>query len=180
MTLLQRKTDLFYVVYLVLHVPITIVMDSTMVIPPRHQLAIQRTLLRIHIAENKDFLLLTLPLWLQVFGWFEMVVQLPVFVVGSVGLARNTAKIYPVLMVYGFNAFLTTLVCVVYALVEGPGHGLTTAEVWRLVAVYSPYLAIPFGMMVDMGWRVMRLIGEKKSQNEGETAKGRRRKEKKA
>lgn len=166
MSLLCRKADLFYVVYLVLHIPITVVMDSTMVIPPQHQFAVQRTLLALHISQNKDFLLLTMPLWLQVFAWFEMVVQLPIFVVGAVMLARNRRQIYPVLMVYGFNAFLTTLVCVVYALVEGPSHGLLGAEVGRLVAVYMPYLAIPLVLMVDMGSRVVRLLGgaEKKKE----------------
>lgn len=110
---------------------------------------------------NKDFLLEKPALWLQVFGWFEMVVQLPIFLLAPLALARNGSKIYVVMTIYGFNAFLTTLVCLVYVLDKGEAHGLTVEEVWNLFALYVPYLVIPFAMMVDCGWRVMKMLDHK-------------------
>lgn len=83
------KTDTFYFLYFLLHIPITVLIDSALAIPPKYQLDIQKTILEFHISENKDFLLARPPSWLRVFGWIELVLQLPLFFVGAVCLYKS-------------------------------------------------------------------------------------------
>lgn len=158
----MNKRDTFYYWYFLVHIPITVIMDSCLVIPESHQHWFQTLAVNFHIDFNKDFLLAAPPLWLQVFVFFELLVQLPIFFVAPVLLRRNNSKIYLVMTVYGFNAFLTTLVCLVYVLAKGEAHGLTEGDTWNLFAIYVPYCAIPLFMMLDCGSRVMRLLGKVK------------------
>lgn len=153
------RLDNFYFVYLLLHIPITVLVDSTLVVPPQYQWEISKKLLASHLATNKDFLLVQLPLWLKVFGGFELLFQLPLFFYCAYAIQQQVSKSYYVWMaIYGFNAMLTTLVCMVYVWVEGETNGLTLGEVYRLEAVYAPYFVIPFFMMLDHVSRITKLL----------------------
>lgn len=162
----MNKRDTFYYWYFLVHIPITLLVDSCLVIPQESRYWVQQLVFNFHVHMNKDFLLEKPALWLQTFGWFEILVQLPIFFVAPLALARNSSKIYVVMTVYGFNAFLTTLVCLVYVLDKGEAHGLSVEETWNLFALYVPYLVIPLFMMVDCGWRVMRMLEQVKSKRE--------------
>lgn len=154
----MNKRDTLYYWYFLAHIPITILIDSCLVIDPEHRLAIQRFLVDFHISANRDFLLQNPPLWLQVFGAFELFFQLPVFFYAAVGLKRAWLHVHVVMMVYGFNAAFTTVVCLVYVFQKGAAHGLSEAETWNLAGLYMPYLLLPGFMMVDCGWRISERI----------------------
>ncbi|PVH18140.1 uncharacterized protein CXQ87_001057 [Candidozyma duobushaemuli] len=159
----MNKRDTFYYWYFVIHIPVTLVMDSTIVIPSEWQPAWQKALLAFHINTNKDFLLRELPLWLKISGTFELFVQLPIFFIAARALSRQCQKVYVLMTVYGFNAFFTTFLCLAYAWRDGPAHGLTNGELTNLLALYTPYFLIPLFMMVDCGVRTTRLIGKAKT-----------------
>lgn len=146
---MKQYLDKFYYWYFIVHIPITLLIDSTIVIPDEYQLWIQKLIVSFHIETNKDILLIESPLWFKVFGLFELVVQLPIFVIGSIFLRNRDERITPVMMIYGFNAFFTTLVCLIWVIAEGDNFGLTRAEIYNLVLIYVPYLIIPLVMMID-------------------------------
>lgn len=150
--------DRFYYWYFVIHIPITVIIDSTLVIPSQWQLPVQKLVVSTHIQQNNDFMLEILPFWLKVFGAFELFVQLPIFVVSIVKYHQKSLTVLPILIVYGFNAFLTTLVCLVYVALEGPNQGLSPFEVGKLQLIYLPYLIIPFIMLIDGFNRTTALI----------------------
>lgn len=85
----KTKTDTFYFLYFLLHIPITVLIDSALAIPKEYQLNIQKSLLEFHIGQNKDFLLANPPSWLTVFGWIELVLQLPFFFIGAAALFKS-------------------------------------------------------------------------------------------
>lgn len=85
----STRTDTFYFVYLLLHIPITVLIDSALAIPQQYQLQVQKTLINFHISQNKDFLLAAPPTWLTFFGWIELTLQLPFFVLGAVALYKS-------------------------------------------------------------------------------------------
>ncbi|OBA20671.1 hypothetical protein METBIDRAFT_44141 [Metschnikowia bicuspidata var. bicuspidata NRRL YB-4993] len=149
------KRDRAYFWYFVLHIPITILIDSCLVIPREHRHWVQAWMVDFHVRLNKDFLLQNPPLWLQVFGVFELFFQLPVFFLAAYKLFRGRRKIHVMLVLYGFNASFTTLVCLVYVLKTALNHGLTDGEKWKLFALYLPYLLIPAFMMADSGSRLL-------------------------
>lgn len=158
----MKGIDRFYLAYMILHVPITVFVDSNLVIPSEYQLSISKAILNFHLEANKDFLLVTLPLWLKVFGLIELVFQLPLFVYCAVEIWKQTSVDYYLWMiVYGFNAALTTLVCMAYVWVDGTSHGLLLQDVVKLELIYFPYLLIPGYMLVDHFQRVKKLLKRK-------------------
>lgn len=154
----MNRRDTLYYWYFLIHIPVTAIIDACIVIPKENRHWVQQVALDFHIAMNKDFLLAHPPLWLQVFGWFELLVQMPIFVFVPIALRAGSRKVFVVMTIYGFNAFLTTVVCLTYVLDKGEAHGLTVEETWNLAALYAPYVVIPFFMMIDSGWRLMRMI----------------------
>lgn len=158
--------DRFYFWYFVVHIPITVLIDSSLVVPREYLPSVSQKLLEFHISTNKDFLLVDLPLWIRAFGAVEIFFQLPLFVVGAYMLYRNAKAIYPYMMLYGFNASFTTAVCMAHIYNEGASHGLLESQTKRLVLVYVPYFAIPFVMMVDYLQRIVGMIGEKEKEKQ--------------
>lgn len=119
--------DAVYFYYFVIHTPITLLMDSTFVIPHEYQLSIQRKLSEFHIKQNQDFIAIEKPLWIQIFVVWELIFQLPFFIYGIMDYLKNNKTGYsvhswPMFLLYGFNAGFTSLVCLIYILSEGPTH----------------------------------------------------------
>ncbi|KAK6460984.1 transmembrane protein 6/97 [Scheffersomyces coipomensis] len=144
--------DTFYLAYYILHVPITILIDSSIVIPPQYLLPISHTILDFHISTNRDILLLEKPLWFKVSGFFELVFQLPLFFYFIYILLkkRKTINYYVFSILYGFNASFTTLICLAYVYTNSAQTmTLTPNEVYNLISLYIPYLLIPLLILID-------------------------------
>lgn len=143
------KRDFFYMWYFLSHILITVFIDSGILIPEDYQLSLQKALVQLHIEVNKDFLLAQLPLWLKIFGIFELTIQLPFFICAPLLLIKRKKSLYPFMVLYGFNASFTTLVCLCHIFLESEQNGLSSWDSWKLSALYMPYLLIPFFIMVD-------------------------------
>ncbi|KAK9338957.1 transmembrane protein 6/97 [Lipomyces starkeyi] len=153
-TLLKRPLDTFYFVYFVLHIFITLIIDSAGVIPPDSRPTFQKALLKIQIEENKDPLMANVPVWLYTFIGVEVLFQLPVFIGGAWGLYKADFKrTYIALLIYGVNASITTLACIA-ELAWNEEFMLTRAERQKLIWIYFPTLLIPLILTVDMAVRI--------------------------
>lgn len=162
----MNKLDKFYLVYFLLHIPITVLIDSNIVVPDEHRLAISKSILEFHISTNNDILLINNPLWFKLFGLVELVFQLPLFFYCSLLLYKQVSKSYYVYMIiYGFNASFTTFVCLGYIYFEGIASNMSNFEIYNLLAIYSPYLFIPLVMLVDYSKRTIKLLNEKVKTN---------------
>lgn len=151
--------DSVYFYYFVVHAPITVLMDATFVIPRERQWAVQRALSDFHVTTNHDYLAASPPVWLQTFVWVELAYQLPLFLVAIVDYLRNKRMgyskwLWTPLVVYGFNAGFTSLVCVAEILCNGQSHALTADQTWSLAGVYLPTTILPFVMMADYMSRI--------------------------
>lgn len=135
-------------------------MDSSIIVPFDKLHPFQQYLAQLHLTANKDFLLQNPPLWLKFFGAFEVFFQLPIFFYAAFALWKDYKSVLVVMSIYGFNAFFTTGVCLIYVLTEAAKNGLSEAEKWNLFALYSPYFVIPLAMMIDSASRAMTLIKE--------------------
>lgn len=153
--------DTIYYWYFIVHIPITLLIDSCLVIPRDSRHWIQNLIVDFHVDFNRDFLLKSPPLWLQVFGAVELFFQLPIFFLAPWLLRRGSKKVYVLMTVYGFNASFTTLVCLAYVKTKAEAHGLSIEDMWNLFALYVPYVIIPGFMMLDCGWRTISLIEAK-------------------
>lgn len=150
--------DTFYYWYFILHIPITILIDSCLVFPRDSRHWVQNMIVDFHVHFNRDFLLKSPPLWLHVFGIFEVYFQLPVFFIAAWLLRRGSKTVYLLMTIYGFNAFFTTVVCLTYVMAKSEAHGLSNEDKMNLFSLYLPYVVLPGFMMVDCGLRCMSLI----------------------
>lgn len=139
--------DKFNYWYFVIHIPITVVMDSTIVIPPVFEF--QQALINFHVNQNKDFLMVVKPLWFKTFVWIELLFQLPYFFMALQLITKKDPKRFIYNMLYGFNAGLTTFVCIMYDIFQGSEYQLNTKDIIQLVSIYLPYLIIPLVIMVN-------------------------------
>ncbi|GAV54834.1 hypothetical protein ZYGR_0AS01570 [Zygosaccharomyces rouxii] len=138
----------FFYYYFLLHIPITLLIDSAVVLPPKFHIA--GWLLSKQIEDNNDFLLWDRPLWLQAFVTLELAVQLPLFFQFVKQLRQNHVDSGS-LRLYGVLASTTTLVCI-GAILEGhyPGSSipLSAADKFKLVGIYFPTFIIPFRLVL--------------------------------
>ncbi|KAK9325407.1 transmembrane protein 6/97, partial [Lipomyces orientalis] len=152
-SLFQRPLDAFYFVYFILHIFITVAIDSAGILPPDSRPSFQKALLKIQIEENKDPLMANVPVWLYTFIGLEVFFQLPMFIGGAWGLYKDYRKTYIVLLVYGVNATITTLACIA-ELAWNEEFTLTQAERQKLIWIYFPTFLIPVLLAVDMATRI--------------------------
>lgn len=155
----QMISDSVYFYYFLVHLPITVFMDATFVIPTEYQLPIQKQLSLFHIQQNKHFLAVEAPLWVRLFVIWELVFQLPFFVYAAINYLQNgrtkySERTWPMFLLYGFNAGFTSLVCLIYVWTESGRHGLTMGETANLLGLYTPTTLIPFYMMYDFWVRI--------------------------
>ncbi|QLG74888.1 hypothetical protein HG535_0H02150 [Zygotorulaspora mrakii] len=162
---LSHYEQLFYYYYCIIHIPITIAIDSSVVIPLKYHPA--ATLVNWHIAQNNDFLLYEKPNWLYWFVIIELLFQLPLFFYfikgfrsiwntnsltkdDKVRLYKAKTTLFKYLRIYGINASFTSLVCIIVIIQRGyyPNSldieiPLSQSDMVNLVMVYLPTFIIP-------------------------------------
>lgn len=151
----NRILDWVYIVYFVQHIVVTVLIDSTIVIPEHLQFPIQTFLGKYHIETNKDYLLLNPPAWLQSYVWIELIVQLPFFFAGAYYLYLDNKKIYVPSLIYGVEAAITTVGCLAEVVTT---DAINTKEKINLSMLYAPILIMTLLMAVDMSFRLLKFI----------------------
>ncbi|KTB22267.1 putative membrane protein [Nakaseomyces glabratus] len=160
----------FYYYYCLVHIPITVLVDSSVAVPDKWVLL--PGLVQWHIRQNNDFLLYEKPMWLQLFVWWELVFQLPLFFYfahqfkkiwalrskdtknAKAERASTKKSLYLWLRVYGLNAALTTWICIVVILYRGyypftldasriAGTKLEVRDTLALMGLYLPTFLLP-------------------------------------
>ncbi|RCK65712.1 hypothetical protein Cantr_01405 [Candida viswanathii] len=148
--------DKFLFWYFLIHIPITIFIDSSCVVPSEYQLSFAQQIVDFHISTNNDILLAHPQTWFKIFVTFEVVFQLPLFVYFVVKYLRDSLDVdyYLWSIVYGFNAGFTTFVCLVWLGIEYKSYDLTTPQVIKLCGVYAPYIIIPLLVIVNAFYKI--------------------------
>ncbi|CCD24295.1 Ema19p NDAI_0C06360 [Naumovozyma dairenensis CBS 421] len=161
---LSPKERTFFWYYFLIHIPITIFIDASVIIPSNWQVG--STIVSWHIQQNNDFLLWEKPLWLKICVFFELVSQLPLF---FYFLKRLNEKYYENarlidrkrlnkwLFRYGLIASATTFYCLYEIAKRGhyPFLGsdetlvpLSNADKLKLIGVYLPTFLIPLRLLL--------------------------------
>ncbi|KAK7205934.1 transmembrane protein 6/97 [Myxozyma melibiosi] len=157
----KRPLDCFYFIYFIIHAFVTAFIDIGIIIPRDYRLKIQSNLLDLHVSMNNDPLLKNPPAWFVSFVVIEGIFQLPFFVVGAIAFYRDSKKVYIPTLVYGVNASLTTLACLIeitYGFRNLSPEELSDGDRVGLFWVYFPTFVIPLFMIVDMMRRLWVLV----------------------
>lgn len=124
-----------YIAYFATHVPATILIDSQAIVPEKYVPSFARQLLKFHIKQNDDFLMLEQPMWLKSFIVCEVLVQLPMFYVLLRKLLRKEETNIRWMGVGYSSHVMTTMVPI---LTEIYRRGSLT-----LFMIYFPYFFVP-------------------------------------
>ncbi|GAA5964566.1 hypothetical protein JCM3765_005238 [Sporobolomyces pararoseus] len=152
--LAERTRDWIYLVFLAVHIPATILVDSQAIFFAER---LSPSVLRIPFlfAARDDPLLQNAnnPLfaWFQAFIILEVIFQLPTFFLGIRGLYRDSPSIYPLLTLYGASSATTTYACLATVLTM---PGISQPHLFKLLASYVPFLLVPLAMAVDFSTRL--------------------------
>ncbi|PVF96153.1 hypothetical protein CPB86DRAFT_787299 [Serendipita vermifera] len=184
--LTQRPLDLLYYVFFAVHFVCSITIDCLPLWP--EQLYSLPGLKQIHAGlhwvvkdytqkSNDPFMLATHKLvqreWEFAFlNWFmimEIFFWLPAFVIGMIGLQRDSKAVYPFLLAYSTAALITTST-VAWITLKAPSasdpsldpvskfYALTDEGRNTILGPLIPFLIIPIIMFVDMMSRVTNLV----------------------
>jgi len=108
------------------------------------------------------------------FVWFlsllslEAAFQVPTFFLGAIGIWNDNPYIYILILIYASSTFTTLFPCLAVLFTtpltspETIAKGITsfTADQRNIMYIsYIPWLIIPLIMVVDMAWRVKKLVG---------------------
>ncbi|KIM22413.1 hypothetical protein M408DRAFT_332925 [Serendipita vermifera MAFF 305830] len=182
----QRPLDLTYYAFFLVHLVCTVCIDLLPLYPAFVQTTpglgtVYRLLKDVvdgYTAQTNDpFMLATWGLverpWefshLKMFMWMEVCIQMPTFVIGMIGLRKDTSAIYPLLLAYASAALVTTIT-VTHGTLIAPSSADTSLDTlskfyamsdlgrWIILGPLIPFLIVPAIMWVDMMMRLSRLV----------------------
>lgn len=165
LTMLSPFEQSFYYYYFLVHIPVAIFIDSSVVVPERYQLIPK--LVQWHIKQNNDFLLYEKPTWLRWFVIFELAVQVPAFFwfvtkfkqlwslqdkdegkESKAAYHKCSKNLNKWLRLYGLKASLTTLICMIVIWQRayypfGDFAEMSMQDKLKLISVYSTTFLTP-------------------------------------
>ncbi|CAL5220762.1 g2826 [Coccomyxa viridis] len=142
----KRPFDLLVVVFLLVHIPVTLFVDSQAVLPREWYPEPAVNLLDGYVKSLNDPLMKYTPPWFKSLAWLETVFQLPFFVAGSYAYALGRPWIKTPAIIYGISTATTVVPC----LAEVAAAALPLNNRLTLMAIYTPYLLIPALMAARM------------------------------
>ncbi|KAH8833877.1 transmembrane protein 6/97 [Flagelloscypha sp. PMI_526] len=174
-SLLSRPLDLLYIIFFAFHLPASLLMDFQYIVPGSWVPEIMKPLPDHYVKQSNDPLVGGLLgyfgdtgsslVWFKTLCFVEMLVQVPIFILGAWGLWKDSKFIYPVLLAYAGSTATSTLPCVTVImdmpLTDIPAIGIyavTAAQKSLLLYGYVPFFLIPLLMVFDMTIRVSKLI----------------------
>eukprot|EP00884_Botryococcus_braunii_P018576 jgi/Botrbrau1/5401/Bobra.182_1s0005.1 len=144
--LYRRPADLITVIFLVLHIPITIFIDSQSVVPSSWYPELPKQVINSYLSKFKDPLLVIPPEpWFGSLVYLELTFQLPFFLLGIYGFAFGKKWIQKPAIVYGISTATTVVPCLAQIwLAPGPQARIP------LTLFYLPYLLMPLAIAIRM------------------------------
>ncbi|KAF9047200.1 hypothetical protein BDZ89DRAFT_1099290 [Hymenopellis radicata] len=155
----SRPLDLLYFSFFIMHIPASLLVDLQALLYPNTYLP---SLPEWYTGYSADPLIRGAMLkesqlvWFNCFLYVEMIFQLPVFVIGALGLWKGSKSIYVLLLAYAASTATTTLPCIAFVIHRS--DSLTTEQLVMLLSSYIPFFLLPFAMAVDMALRLQNIV----------------------
>jgi len=140
----KRPGDLVVLLYFLSHIPITILIDSQVLL--RSYITYPKTLLDVcdqYVLDFQDKLVGNPPLWFQVFTACELLVQLPFFFFASYAYYKGRNWIRIPAIVYGVHVVTTLVPILAVQFLDPQIRPTDNVTLACLASIYSIYLFIP-------------------------------------
>lgn len=140
---MSRPFDLLVVIYMVTHIPTTMLIDAQSLVPASFFPSWARDALAWHIKMNDDHLVSSNPPWFLSLVACELALQLPFFFVAAYAFTYQCRWIRIPALIYGIHV-ATTLVPILGDFIS------YSPPKWPLAAIYVPYFIIPLAIAIRM------------------------------
>ncbi|KAL2040428.1 hypothetical protein N7G274_006871 [Stereocaulon virgatum] len=159
----QRKLDMVYLTFFLIHIPIMLTIALYPLSPPRLIPTLLTDIRTWYIATYNDRFFTDPPRWFTLFTVLEAAYHIPVTMtsIGPLWSGKASPTLHLNLLLFALQTALTTMVCIF----EYQGWSSETSQ---LNGLYYPYLFFAVFMCVDMYERVRgRLEDAAKVEEEG-------------
>ncbi|KAF1913130.1 transmembrane protein 6/97 [Ampelomyces quisqualis] len=147
-SIFQRKRDLVYLIFFIIHIPVMLAFDLSGYYPPQIKPDWMSSLRSYYTTTYGDRFFSNPPAWFHVLLFLELTFHLPLSLWAVPALLRNDARIPLALLVFGLETSVSTLVCLAemwsWEELSGAQRG-----VGGLGGMYGGYLALGVFMTLD-------------------------------
>ncbi|KAF2201083.1 hypothetical protein GQ43DRAFT_395083, partial [Delitschia confertaspora ATCC 74209] len=110
-SIFERKRDLVYLIYFVIHLPIMLAFDLTHLYPSFLQFPWMSALQRWYVGMYGDRFFYDAPVWFPIYSAMELLYHIPLALYAIPALLRNSPYLPLHLLVYAVQVSITTLTC---------------------------------------------------------------------
>ncbi|KAJ6127573.1 hypothetical protein N7523_003185 [Penicillium sp. IBT 18751x] len=154
-----RKRDCAYLIFFATHIPIIFLIDAVPLLPPSMVTSLSHTLRDFYITTYRDKFFSEPPTWFTAFIWMELLYHVPLSLWAVWGLLRDHPLVPVQLLIFGVQAFVTSLTCLVEVW-NWPDRSV--AEKQQITSLYGPYVALGAYMALDMVFRLRSSLSKSK------------------
>ncbi|KAL6710984.1 hypothetical protein ACN47E_006859 [Coniothyrium glycines] len=147
-SIFQRKRDLVYLVFFIIHLPVMLAFDLTAFYPTHLKPLWMSTLREWYVATYSDRFFYAPPAWFPALTFLELTFHLPLTLWAIPALLRDDPRMPLALLVFGLETSVTTLVCLAEMLSWEELTGVQRG-VQGLGGMYGGYLATGIFMTLD-------------------------------
>ncbi|KAJ3210373.1 hypothetical protein HDU67_005365 [Dinochytrium kinnereticum] len=153
--LLSRPADIFFTLYCLVHIPITLLIGTQNILPAEHFPLFLREALAGFAKNSGDPWLSAivagkaLPPWWIACVVCEIFVQLPFFLYFPIAAIMRTPNIRIPSIIYGTHA-ATTLIPILFEVAQLYPSKISTEQLANLLGSYVPFLLIPLSLVLRM------------------------------
>eukprot|EP01098_Paradermamoeba_levis_P009028 TRINITY_DN3738_c0_g1_i1.p1 TRINITY_DN3738_c0_g1~~TRINITY_DN3738_c0_g1_i1.p1 ORF type:complete len:178 (-),score=41.83 TRINITY_DN3738_c0_g1_i1:107-640(-) len=153
-SLFQRPLDLLFVIYFIIHIPITPFIDSQAVINRDWQPKLTFDAVDWYSTDLGDDLMRNSPPWYQSFIWCEIFFQWPFFFFAIYAFVQGRNWIRIPAIIYGSHVTTTLIPILAEIWFSRTPHwqNLPTQKKAILTLIYSPFLLIPVLLTLKMAF----------------------------
>ncbi|KAJ5984582.1 hypothetical protein N7481_006681 [Penicillium waksmanii] len=142
-----RKRDIAYLIFFTTHIPVIYLIDTAPLQPSWAVTSLSTTLRTFYVNTYRDkFFEPPTPAWFSAFIWMEVLYHVPASLWAVWGLLKEHPLIPVHLLIFGVQAFITSLTCLVEV---WAWEDRSTAEKQNITALYGPYVALGAYMAID-------------------------------
>lgn len=143
----MQKRDIAYLLFFTTHLPIILLIDTTPLQPTSFQTTLSSQLRGYYISTYRDkFFELAPPPWFTAFLWMEVLYHIPASLWAVWGLVKEHPLLPVHLLVFGVQAFVTSVACLVEV---WAWEDRTVLEKQNLTMLYGPYVMLGAYMAID-------------------------------
>ncbi|KAJ5728112.1 hypothetical protein N7493_004442, partial [Penicillium malachiteum] len=150
------RRDYAYLVFFIIHIPIIFLIDTAPLQPSWLRTELSQQLRDFYISTYRDkFFEEPAPVWFTTFIWMELLYHVPLSIWAIGGLLRDHPLVPVHLLIFGVQAFITSLTCLVDV---WSWEDRSTDEKTQITYLYAPYVALGALMALDMIFRLHRQL----------------------